>query len=67
MLSLKFQLCGANVSELSVRRTLDRENVHIYIISLTFLLGERFYLQFISSVENNSKEIRGQELKHTLV
>lgn len=67
MLSLKFQLCGANVSELSVRRTLDRENVHIYNISLTFLLGERFYLRFISSVENNSKKIRGQEFKHTLI
>lgn len=32
-----------NASELSVRRTLDRENVHIYIISLTFLLEEGFY------------------------
>lgn len=27
---------------LSVRRTLDRKNVHIYIISLTFLLGKDF-------------------------
>lgn len=42
-LLLLFQLCGGNASELSVRRNLDGENVHIYIISLIFLLEEGFY------------------------